>query len=138
MPNVIRTRTAPSDRWPLWVAGALAGVLASWLVLRTRDGEATDPGRAPPVGKLRERWSSVPRPRTRSTPTPDLTGIEERLRLRPGTQELRVRSLGGGILELVGSAPDDLDLPALLEALAAEAGVSVVVNRAWTSRSATP
>jgi len=129
MPNLIRTRTAPSDRWPLWVAGALAGVLASWLVLRPRAREATGPGSAAPTGKVRERWSSAP--------TPDLTGIEERLRARSGTEELRVRSLGGGILELVGSAPDDLDLPALLEALAAEAGVSVVVNRAWTSRSGT-
>ena len=138
MPNLIRTRTAPSDRWPLWVAGALAGVLASWLVLRPRAGEGPGAGTAPQAAKPRERWSSVPRTRARSAPTPDLTGIEERLRARSGTEELRVRSLGGGILELVGSAPDDLDLPALLEALAAEAGVSVVVNRAWTSRSGAP
>src|SRR5688500_7395659 len=111
MHNVIRTRTAPSDRWPLWVAGALAGVLASWLVLRPRAGEGPDAGTAPRPAKPRERWGSVPRPRVRTAPAPDLAGIEERLRARPGTEDLRVRSLGGGILELVGSAPDDLDLP---------------------------
>jgi hypothetical protein len=138
MANVIRTRTARSDRWPLWVAGALAGVLASWLVLRPRAGEAPGGGAATQGAKPRARWSSGPRPRARSAPTPDLIAIEEGLRARSGTEGLQVRSLGGGILELVGSAPDDLDLPALLEALAAEAGVSVVVNRAWTSRSGTP
>jgi hypothetical protein len=136
MPNVIRTRTA-SSRWPLWVAGALAGALASWVVMRPRAGEAgtatTTAARA-----LKERWSP-PRPRARAAvPTPDLAAITERLHARPGTAQLRVRSLGGGILELVGSAPDELDLPALLDELAAAAGVSVVVNRAWTSRSGTP
>ena len=68
---------------------------------------------------------------------PDLAVITERLHRRPGTSDLHVRSLGGGILELVGSAPDELDLPEVLHVLAAEAGVSVVVNRVWTSRSGT-
>jgi len=49
-----------------------------------------------------------------------------------------VCSLGGGILELVGSATDQLDLPAVLDTLATEPGVSVVVNRVWTSRSGAP
>ena len=40
-----------------------------------------------------------------------------------------------GILELVGSAADDFDLKAALDALAAEPDVSVVVNRVWTPGS---
>ena len=71
----------------------------------------------------------------RARPAPDLAAITERLRAHAGTEQLVVRSLGGGILELVGSATDQLDLPAVLDAFATEPGVSVVVNLVWTSRS---
>lgn len=53
-----------------------------------------------------------------------------------GAEGLRLKSLGGGILELVGSAGPELDLPALLTVLAGEPRVSVVVNRVWTPGSA--
>src|SRR5690606_26156273 len=71
-------------------------------------------------------------------PLPDLDAIMARLRARPGTEALRVRSPGGGILELVGSAPDELDLPAVLDALAGAPGGSRGAHRAGTSRSAAP
>ena len=130
MPNLIRTRTSASDHWPLWVAGAVAGVLASWILLRrTALGAGATAGPA-----LAGDRPVPPRPRERGA-TADLDAISERLHARPGTDDLRVRSLGGGILELVGSAADELDLKAVLDALAAEPGVSVVVNRVWTPGS---
>jgi hypothetical protein len=128
MPNVIRTRTSPSDPWPFWVAGALAGVVASWLLLRAESGAPSAHARR--IRDVRARWSA---PRARVAP--DLDAVATLLRARAGTEQLEVRSLGGGILELVGSAPDELDLPSLLTELASETGVTVVVNRAWTSRS---
>jgi hypothetical protein len=132
MPNVIRTRAAASDRWPLWVAGAVAGVLASWILLR-RTALGAGAAAGPALAVPRER-PVPPRPRVRGA-TPDLDAISERLHARPGTDDLRVRSLGGGILELVGGAADELDLKAVLDALVAEPGVSVVVNRVWTPGS---
>jgi hypothetical protein len=99
-------------------------------VLRTRPSTPAAPA-ALRLRDARARWSAH-----RSAP-PDLEALVARMRARAGTEGLEVRSLGGGILELVGSAPDDLDLPALLQELAAETGVTVVVNRVWTSRSGT-
>jgi hypothetical protein len=133
MPNVLRSRTARSERWPLWIAGALAGVLASLLLLRPRASGAGEP-RSSATPSARDARGA----RGHRTAPPDLSAITERMRSREGTQGLSVRSLGGGILEVVGDAPDELDLPAVLQALAAEPGVSVVVNRAWTSRSGAP
>jgi hypothetical protein len=130
MPNVIRTRTA-SELWPLWVAGAVAGVLASWILLRR-----TALGAGAAAGPASESERPIPpRARARSVPSPDLLAIAGRLHARPGTDDLRVRSLGGGILELVGNAADELDLKAALDSVAAEPGVSVVVNRVWTPGS---
>ena len=138
MPNVIRTRNAPSVPWPLLVAGALAGALASVLLLRSRSEDGDGPS---PAGPSVTDATAAPAPRRglrRAPVPPDLAAIAERLHARPGTQDLQLRSLGGGILELVGSAPDELDLAATLQALADEPNVSVVVNRVWTSRSGTP
>lgn len=134
MPKLIRTPPAPPARWPLWVAGAALGALASWAVVNRRDSPL-ETGRAASAGAVGGgRLGGL----ARSRPAPDLNAIAARLRQRPGAGSLRVHSLGGGILELVGSAPDELDLEAVIDALATEPGVTVVVNRAWTSRSALP
>jgi hypothetical protein len=123
MARTIRPRSAGRTRW--WsslIVGAAVGAVAAWVVLRGMGGdeaaEPTDPPR--PRGAPRE---------------PDLDAMAARLRSVPGAQELRLRSLGGGILELVGSATAELDVPALLHALASQPHVSVVVNRVWTPNS---
>ena len=46
-----------------------------------------------------------------------------------------MRSFGEGILELVGSGGEELDIAALIRVLAAEPGVSAVVNRVWSAES---
>jgi hypothetical protein len=133
MPNIIRSRrTSAPEHWPRWIAGAVAGVLASWIVLR-RSALGADAAAGPEPEVPRDR-PAPPRARVRAA-APDLDAIAGRLHARPGTHDLRVRSLGGGILELVGSATDEFDLKAALDALAVEPGVSVVVNRVWTPGS---
>ena len=69
----------------------------------------------------------------RKTAEPDVEAMTTRLRERAGAGGLRVRSLGQGILELVGTAHEEADVHSLLDFLAAEPGVSVVVNRVWTA-----
>ena len=100
------------------IVGAALGAVAAWLVMRGGTEAETAP--AQPRGTTRE---------------PDLDAMAARLSRVPGTADLRLRSLGGGILELVGSASPDLDVPALLAALAMEPRVAVVVNRVWTPDS---
>lgn len=123
MPRIVRTRHPTRARW--WsslVAGAALGALGAWFVLRSsRQQSAPDP---------------LARPRSRGPQRePDLEAMNARLRERAGAHDLELRSLGGGILELVGTAGAELDVPALLAALAAEPRVSVVVNRVWTPDS---
>ena len=100
------------------LVGAAVGAVAAWLLLR--GGAETEPAQAQPRGTAKE---------------PDLDAMTARLSRVAGTEDLRLRSLGGGILELVGSASSSLDVPALLAALAMEPRVSVVVNRVWTPDS---
>jgi hypothetical protein len=117
MTRIIRSRRS-ADRpqwWSTVLVGAALGAVAAWLVLR--GGAEAEPAPAQPRGTPRE---------------PDLDAMAARLARVPGTGELRLRSLGGGILELVGSAAPNLDVPALLAALAMEPRVTVVVNRVWT------
>ena len=106
MSRIIRTVRA-SSHWSQLLGGAALGGLAAWLVLRAR----------------------------RSSPPPelDLEGLTDRLLDRAGADGLRLRALGKGIIEVVGSAGAELDLPELLAALGAQPGVSVVVNRVWTA-----
>ena len=125
MPRIVRRRALRSPLWPSVILGAALGAVGAWFVLRgSRAEPATDP-------------LAPPRPR-RAPSEPDLEAMSERLRRLAGADGLRLRSLGGGILELVGTAGADLDVPALLAALAAEPRVSVVVNRAWTPESMDP
>ncbi|MSR36589.1 MAG: hypothetical protein EXR95_08100 [Gemmatimonadetes bacterium] len=112
--------------WSTLIAGAAVGAAAAWLVLRrerpTLDDEADE---------LSPRPLGAPK-------QPDLDAMTARLRAHPGAQGLRLRSLGGGILELVGSAEAELDVSALLATLAAEPRVSVVVNRVWMPEAPQP
>ena len=128
------SHTAPRPEWPLWIAGVALGELAIWIFLRPRaDREGVPFGVSQALSTTPARLAAA-----RARPVPDLAAITERLRAHAGTEQLVVRSLGGGILELVGSATDQLDLPAVLDELATEPGVSVVVNRVWPSRSGAP
>jgi hypothetical protein len=126
MARIIRHRSRAPERshwWPSVLTGVAVGAVAAWVVLRGMRGqEAAEPA-APPRGPAKE---------------PDLDKMAARLRGVAGAQDLKLRSLGGGILELVGSASVELDVPALLHALASEPRVSVVVNRVWTPESPEP
>ena len=92
-----------------WLAVATLGLTLAgvgWLVARSREADGDD--------RLR------------------LASLRRRLRRMAGTARIRVRSLGGGIVELVGEL-DDSDLASRLREEAAQTeGVEVVVNRLWT------
>ena len=108
MPMIIRARSFPSHFWPSLLVGAVFGVGVSWLAVR---------------GRFREQVEA------------DLDELTARLRAWPGAEELHMGSFGHGICELVGRAGGDLDIAALIEALADEPGVSAVVNRVWNAES---
>lgn len=125
MARIIRSRPAPSPWWSTLIAGVAVGAVAAWLVLRGSGDEET----LQPSGRTRPR---------RAVREPDVERLIAMLREIPGAAELRLRSLGGGILELVGTAGAELDVAALLSALAAEPRVSVVVNRVWPPDPSAP
>jgi hypothetical protein len=137
MPKIVRARSHSSDWLPAVLMGAAVGAAALWLLrrepsaapagLRPGDPGFTDDGDSPRPLARRER---------KRGPSVDASALTARLHERPGTADLRVQSLGQGIVELVGSAGADLDLGALIKALADEPGVTVVVNRVWTPASA--
>ena len=127
MPRLIHNRSTRTRWWPSLVVGATLGAIGVWLVLRSGSDELAAEGAEPE------------RPRTRGGGRePDLDALNARVRSLAGAEALRLRSLGGGILELVGSAAAGLDVRALLKQLAAEPRVSVVVNRVWTPDSMDP
>ena len=116
--------------------GAAVGVAAWWLMLR-RDEPRTDlDERALADQDLAAVRPAVRRERRRANREINLDALAGRLRSHGGTEHLRVRSLGQGIIELVGNAAGPLDVPTVIKALAEEPGVSVVVNRVWTPESA--
>lgn len=69
---------------------------------------------------------------------PDVQDLEERLAMIGGAEGCRIRALGPGIVEVVGSAEDEATLQAVLDTVAGEPGVDVVVNRVWTPSSSAP
>ena len=130
--------------WRPFVAGAATGLLAG-ILLRARGGRD-----APPAGggagegwsRLRDAWDdaaeglAAARDRVRPRPILDEHGLGERVAGLACAARCRVRVLGEGIVELVGRCSSDDELRVLLDALAAEPGVEVVVNRVWTPASA--
>lgn len=151
------TRRPPLPWWLTFGAGAAAG-LAAGLLLAGRDRirpapDRAPPGEEPPSGRgasgqrSREGWGErawrgavqgleQARDLLVGPVAVDLEALRARLGELPSADGVRVRELGEGILEVVGRAPDDAAARALLEAVAAEPGVEVVVNRVWTPSSA--
>ena len=127
MPMVVRARSFASHWWQSLLMGAVFAAGVSWLAARGRARRSTDPedrGRSTLRAKLK-----------RAHVEPDLDALTARLRAWPGAEELHMRSFGQGICELVGSAGEELDIAALIRAMATEPGVKAVVNRVWTSES---
>lgn len=144
--------------WYPFAAGAVAGLLTGvWIGHLGRDG---DPGRDDASGgnhhaaraarasgegerlRLAQAWDGAvetlvsAREFMLGSPELDLEALRVRVEGLPGGDGVRLRSLGRGLVELVGNAPDDEVASGLLGAVAAEPGVEVVVNRIWTPSSA--
>jgi hypothetical protein len=126
------------------VGGASLGLGLAWLVSRERTRGAPVV-RAPsseeePSGL--GRWSSAvdsvrgERIRAPRAPDLDLDGLRVALAAIPGTEQIHLRHLGGGIVEALGAAPDPGTVHQVLTVLRTGAGVTVVVNRIWTPASA--
>jgi hypothetical protein len=132
----------PDDRWLVFVLGAAAGFLTGMLVARRVPlGDGPGPGAPADRRTLSDAWSdaveSLASARDYVMGPPELSEKDLRIRLDglPGGDAVRIRALGEGIVELIGSAPDDGVAADLLAAAAAEPGVEVVVNRIWTPTS---
>jgi hypothetical protein len=126
------------------LGGASLGLLLAWLVSRDRSGGAPVV-RAPsaegePAGS--GRWSTAvdsfrgERIRAPRAPDLDLDGLRVAVAHVPGTEQIHLRHLGGGIVEALGAAPDPGTVHQVLTVLRTGAGVTVVVNRIWTPVSA--
>lgn len=143
-------------RWGLFLAGAATGLAAAAVLGLYRGGaeagtgprEGSKPGAVGPelpaeVESWRDRalagaaWG-LDRARDLLTKPPplDLVDLERRVAALPAGRRVRVRVLGSGIVEVVGSAPDDEAARVVLETVEAAPGVEVVVNRVWTPSSA--
>jgi hypothetical protein len=134
---------------PTFVAGASLGALVTWLSTRARRNapvEQETPGepepRAPGLGQALGgaaaqtlRGARERRGRGEETPL-DLERMRAEVAAIPGCDQVHLRDLGGGIVEVLGAAPDPNTVNLVLTSLRDEPGVSVVVNRIWTPASA--
>ena len=68
----------------------------------------------------------------------DVESLQERLVGMACSTECTVRLLGEGIVEVVGACDSEEDARALLDEVAGQRGVAVVVNRVWTPESSDP
>lgn len=132
--------------WPPFLAGTAAGLLASVLVRRDR-GAARDhgPGTLDRLaGALDEAMEGVSggissaRSWVRGREEADPDRLQVRLEQLPCGDDCRVRSLGDGIVEVVGTCGSEEMARELIGAVSAEPGVEVVVNRVWTPSSSAP
>lgn len=108
------TKLDLTGRWTWWAA-ATAGLLlgaGGWLLLRQLE---TDGRRRPRLWAVRGRVSKL-----------------------AGAGRVRVRHLGGGIVELVGRIDDPELVSALVEEASRVEGVQVVLNRLWSVDRAVP
>jgi hypothetical protein len=126
------------------VGGASLGLALAWLVSRDRSRGAPVVRAPSAEGSERAlgRWSSAvdslrgERLRAPRAPDLDLDGLRVALASIPGTEQIHLRHLGGGIVEALGAAPDPATVHQVLTVLRMGAGVTVVVNRIWTPASA--
>lgn len=151
----IRERVAPLGRpwWSPFLAGAAAGLLAAVLLRRGTVPEERSNGRHDREEDARSRWrdawdaaldgasggiAAARQLVAAEAVELDADELQERVAGMACSTACRVRLLGTGIVEVVGSCASDEDARALLDALAAEPGVEVVVNRVWTPTSGGP
>lgn len=159
-PALLRTRD-PIRWWAPFAVGVAVGLAAGVTLGRRRESATPEGGavRASGTGSpvrdaggpvdaddarpLRERaWAGAmwgldqARELMSGSAAPDLVALRRRVAALPGGERVGVRDLGEGIVEVVGSLPDDATARVLLDAVAAEPGVEVVVNRVWTPSSA--
>ena len=136
--------------------GAAAGLLVGTLA-RLRSSEASraaGPGSGDGAdeeagrGRWRDAWDDVldgaaeglasARDLVTRREALDAGALQARLDGMACSTECRVRLLGEGIVEVVGSCASEADARALLDELADQPGVEVVVNRVWTPSSSDP
>ena len=132
--------------------GASLGLLVEWLVSR-QGGRGAPVVRAPVQGAdgehpARGRWSDTlsgavdsirgERGRTSSAAesSVDVDALRASLAAIPGSEQIHLRHLGGGIVEALGAAPDPATVHHVLAVVRTGPGVTVVVNRIWTPASA--
>ena len=141
-----------AEQAPGFLAGACAGFLLAWVLAYSRapfQARLADPvaGSKEPSGPSRwaEAWEdareSLASARGRflgASGGPDLQALRARVGATAEGKEIEVRDLRGGILEVVGWAPDRAAVRRVLEVLAGAPGVEVVVNRVWTPWSSAP
>jgi hypothetical protein len=140
-------------RWSPFLAGAALGLLAGVVLGRTAgpgDGSTPAPdGDEERRSRWRETWdaavdgASGRLAAARSLvagPSPDLdvAALEGRVTGMACAGGCKIRLLGDGIVEVVGDCASEDDARALLDAVAGEPGVEVVVNRVWTPASGGP
>jgi hypothetical protein len=135
-----------SPDWILPAAlGAAAGVLVGWMIARRPTSvegsveaealawrERLGNGIEAAVESLRDIHARF----LQAEPL-DALELEARLALVEGAASIRVSDLGDGIVELTGTARDEVARSAA-GAVARVPGVHAVVNRVWTPSSAAP
>lgn len=137
-----------AGRLPSFLLGASAGLLLAWAIARRGgDGEAAGAAADDTRRSTWERWSDtwedavegLASARARivgaDPESPDLEALTDLLRSVKGAERVDLRGLRNGIVEIVGSAPDEATVTEALDLLAKAPGVSVVVNRVWTPSS---
>lgn len=140
-----------TDRLPSFLAGASAGLLVGWILSRSgssgepplleADGErpaAATPRRAGARDGALDKLATAAGRMRGSREALDLDALRAKIRAMPEGQDVEVRDLRGGIVEVLGHAQHAEAVRRILDALAGAPGVSVVVNRLWEPSSPAP
>ncbi len=132
------SRRSGSTLW--WFAvGAVAGLAVCTLRSRRpgkRSGEGTPLSRG--LDRLEQAWDDtiegVTAIRDRWIPAPeaDVAALTALARSVAGSDHIVVEPLAPGVVEVVGTLPDDESARRVLDALADGAGVGTVLSRIWT------
>jgi hypothetical protein len=134
------------------VAGASLGALVTWLFTRGHPDAAVTPaapeesangGNEPRArlasalgGAVESLRSARERKLHEAESALDVEALRVVLAEIPGSEQVHLRDLGGGIVEALGAASDPHTVQQVLAALRSAPGVTVVVNRIWTPASA--